>query len=125
MTTALYVALFGAAGSLCRWLMSAAVQRVFGHRIPAGTFAVNILGSLAIGVVMAYFASRGADSRLRVAMVTGFLGGFTTYSAFAYESWALFEQRTPGAAVLYIVLTIGCCLAACAAGVAIGRAIAT
>ena len=124
MTTALYVALFGAAGSLCRYFLSNAVQRFYGGRFPAGTMAVNVLGSLAIGVVISYFAARGTDSRLRVAMVAGFLGGFTTYSAFAWETWALLEQRTTGMATLYVVLTIGVCLLGCAAGVGIGRALA-
>src|SRR5262245_16560110 len=119
LTTALYVALFGAAGSLCRWLLAAAVQRRLGGGFPSGTLTVNILGSLAIGVVMAYFASRGGDSRICVALAAGFLGGFTTYSAFAYETWTLIEQRTTGMAVIYMLLTVGVCLAACAAGVAI------
>jgi fluoride exporter len=124
VTTALYVALFGAAGTLCRYLLSAAVQRLFGGRFPSGTLAVNIIGSLAIGAVMAFYASRGADSRVRLMLAGGFLGGFTTYSAFAWETLVLFQQRTPGMAVIYMILTIGVCLAACAAGYGLGRAFA-
>ncbi len=124
MTAAIYVALFGAAGSLCRYLLSNAVQRLFGRNFPLGTLAVNVLGSLAIGAVLAWFAARGADSRMRVALVAGFLGGFTTYSAFAWETWTLLEQRTVGLAVFYVLLTVGACLLGCFAGVGIGRALA-
>ncbi len=121
--TALLVALFGALGSLSRYLLAGTVQRAFG-RLPAGTFTVNVLGSLAIGFAMAIFTARGTADRERLAVTAGFLGGFTTYSAFALETWNLLEQRSTGAAALYVTLTVGVCLAACAGGVAIGRAVA-
>ena len=93
--TILYIALAGALGSVARYLVAAGVQRLAAPhtQVPAGTLAVNVIGAFVIGVVMAVFAARGElDSRVRIAISVGFLGGFTTYSAFAYETIALLER---------------------------------
>ncbi|HUH01037.1 MAG TPA: CrcB family protein, partial [Kofleriaceae bacterium] len=84
--TALLVAAAGAAGSVSRYLVGVWLVRT-NERFPVATIAVNVLGAFAIGVLMAVFAARGdLDSRARIVVTTGFLGGFTTYSAFAYET---------------------------------------
>ena len=91
----LYIAIAGALGSVARYLLAAGVQRVTAPhtQVPAGTLAVNLLGAFAIGIVMAVFAARGEfDSRLRIAITVGFLGGFTTYSTFGYETFALLRD---------------------------------
>jgi CrcB protein len=121
---ALLVAVAGALGSLARYLLSNLVQRAAGPRFPVGTLTVNVLGSFAIGVVMATFAARQAlDSRTRIAITAGFLGGFTTYSAFAWDAWALVEARAWGRAIGYVAATIIVGIAACVGGVAVTRAI--
>ena len=121
MTTALLVASFGAAGSLSRWALTQAVQRSSMNSL-LGTFFVNVLGSASIGFVMTYFAARGQlDARWRVAMTAGLLGGFTTYSSFAYETWALLERRAWTMAVLNSLGTLFVCLGACAGGVLFAR----
>ena len=84
MRLALLAALGGALGTVARYLTVVAVARLFGSDFPWGTFAVNVSGSLAIGVLVAAIGQWFAGSaELRVLLVTGFLGGFTTFSAVA------------------------------------------
>lgn len=118
------VALLGAVGCVARWALSAAIQTRLGVAWPVGTFVVNALGSIAIGVVMSAFAARGAESApLRVALTAGFLGGFTTMSSFAYDTVRLLENRSFGGAALNVFGSLAVCLLGCALGVAVGRAI--
>lgn len=116
---ALMVALLGAVGSLLRWVTGTAVARATGGTFPAGTLAVNLIGSALIGAAMIWFAP---DSKTRVALTAGLLGGFTTYSAFAWDTLALLERRSFATAALYLFGTVAGCLAACAGGAAITRA---
>jgi CrcB protein len=86
----LYVALGGALGSVARWLVSGAVQRWAGGTFPWGTFAVNAAGSLAIGVLAAIALERTlVPPAARLFLIVGVLGGFTTFSAFSYETMAM------------------------------------
>lgn len=118
---ALYVAIAGGIGAAARYGVSLLLSRP-GRAFPWATLAVNVLGSLAIGVVMAAALSRGSmDSRLRVAITVGLLGGFTTYSAFAYETVLLAERRSVAAASAYVVATLVGAGIACLAGVYLGR----
>ena len=119
--TVLLVAVAGAAGSVARYAVGLAGQRYLGERFPYGTLAVNLVGCLAIGLLMVLFEARQLDPRIRVAVVGGFLGGFTTYSAFAYETLALAERRSAAAAALYAGATVIGCFLACAAGIALAR----
>jgi CrcB protein len=119
--TALWVAIAGGAGSLSRYAVGVAGQRYPGDRFPYGTLAVNLVGCFLIGVVMVLAEARQIDPRVRVAVVGGFLGGFTTYSAFAYETLALAERRSAAVAVLYAGLTIAGCFLACAVGLFLTR----
>ena len=120
--TALWVALLGAVGSLARWGVGVGVGRVWKRTLPLGTLTVNVVGSTAIGFVMALYLARGElDSRARVALTAGLLGGFTTYSAFAFESWALLDKRSIAWAAGYVALTVALCFAGCALGVMLGR----
>lgn len=121
--TAVYVSLAGAAGTLCRYLAGVGLAR-WSARMPWGTFAVNVLGSCAIGFAMALFAARGElDSRLRLTLTTGFLGGFTTYSAFAFETIDLVERRQFGVAALYVSATLASAAVACWIGISGARAL--
>lgn len=122
--TALLVFFAGGAGSLARYLVGLGAIRAFGARFPVGTLAVNLVGCLLIGALMAVFEARNVDERVRVALVGGFLGGFTTYSAFAYETLALAERRDLGVAALYAGATVVGCFLACAAGIAVVRRLA-
>jgi fluoride exporter len=119
--TVLWVALMGAVGSVARYGAGLLGARLFGG-IPAGTFAVNLIGSAAIGFVMSAFAARGAlESPARVALTAGLLGGFTTYSAFCYETWVYVERGAYLAAATYIAVTLLACLLGCGIGFWLGR----
>ncbi|MCA9678032.1 MAG: fluoride efflux transporter CrcB [Kofleriaceae bacterium] len=120
--TAVGVALAGAAGSLCRWLV--AVWMAKWPRWPWGTLAVNVVGALLIGGVVAALAARGlADSRTRIVITSGFMGGFTTFSAFAFETVAMLERRQVGSAALYVIVTVLAGIAAAWLGLAGVRAL--
>ena len=121
--TALWIGVAGGLGSVARYLVGVSATRWLGARFPYGTLAVNVLGSIAIGLIFALAAGRGdlVDARTRMVITTGFLGGFTTYSAFAYDSLLLLERRSAGAFALYVGLTLAAGLAGCWLGVKLGR----
>jgi len=96
MRLALAVAAGGALGSWARWAVGGWAQRHAAAAsgwvalLPAGTLVVNLLGCLAIGAVAGWFEERGAvDPALRIFLLIGVLGGFTTFSSFGYETLAL------------------------------------
>ena len=119
--TALAVAIGGGLGSLSRYLVGLAAIRWFGDRFPIGTLAVNLLGCLLIGAAVVLIDARQLDLRARAAIVGGFLGGFTTYSAFAWETLALAERRGTGWAAAYVAASLIGGLAACALGILLAR----
>jgi fluoride exporter len=89
---------------------------------PFGTLAVNVLGSFAISLVMGWSLGRGGVSEAtRLFLVTGVLGGFTTYSSFNFETLRLAQAGAPGLAVLNLAVTVVACLAAGIAGVVVAR----
>jgi CrcB protein len=115
----LAVALGGALGSCARWWLGGWVQRRASAAsgalalFPAGTLAINLLGCLAIGFLVALAEERGAlDPALRVFLLVGVLGGFTTFSTFGMETWQLVED---GAAWLALANAGGSVLAGLAA----------
>lgn len=121
LVTALVVAATGAIGCVLRWLVTLVLPP---GRLPWATLAVNLAGSLVIGAVVAALASRGlSDSRLRAALVVGLLGGFTTYSSFAFEYVAYLERKQLALGVAYIAITVVGCGLTCALGLVIGRRI--
>ncbi|CAH0305213.1 CrcB family protein [Roseomonas sp. CECT 9278] len=107
----LLVALGGALGSVLRYGVSLAGLALFGAGFPWGTLAVNIIGSAAIGAL----AAIGIDGHARALLIPGFLGGFTTFSAFSLEATFLWD-RSPALAALYVALSVGLGLAACLVG---------
>jgi CrcB protein len=112
----LAVAAGGAAGSVARYLVALFAARAFGTALPWGTLAVNVVGSFAIGW-LAGVLSRSASDLARPLLLSGFLGGFTTFSAFALETMTLPRP----AAILYVALSLAGSLAACAAGLSLAR----
>ena len=118
----LYVGLFGALGCLARYLLSSWVHGLAAVPIPFGTLAVNVLGSLAIGLLM------GGDlhhpllgGNLRIGLAVGFLGGFTTFSTFSYETVRLMEAGQIGAALFNALLNVVLCLLAAWGGIVVAR----
>jgi CrcB protein len=89
----LAVASGGAIGATLRLLINGFVNKHFAHALPLGTLSVNLLGSLLIGMLFAYFHLNTALSpHLKTFMITGILGALTTYSTFAIESFFLLES---------------------------------
>ena len=88
---------------------------------PWATLIVNVVGSFLITMIAHVAIVTSMSTNMRLLLTTGFLGGFTTYSAFAYESLALAERRSLAVAACYAGLTIVGCFLACAAGIALMR----
>ena len=125
MRLALLVALGGAVGSVARYLAVTAAARTFGTEFPWGTFAVNVAGSFAIGAIMAAIAGWfDGSTDLRVLLVTGFLGGFTTFSAFSFEMLQLMQRQAYVAAFAYATASVLLSLLAAFLGYAAIRAVA-
>jgi fluoride exporter len=123
MKLVLLVALGGAIGSALRYLVSLAAAWLFGVGFPWGTLAVNIAGSLAMGLVIGLAASKfQLTNELRVFVATGVLGGFTTFSAFSLDFALLFERRDYGLAGLYLAGSVGLSILALFAGLYLVRA---
>ncbi|GGK22236.1 fluoride efflux transporter CrcB [Salinarimonas ramus] len=111
-------------GGVLRWLVGLAALRAFGPGFPWGTLAVNVAGSLAMGLVASLVVARMPSETLRLFLMTGLLGGFTTFSAFSLDAAALVERGQLGPAAFYVLASVGLSLAAIALGLVLGRAIA-
>ena len=118
MSAVLLVGLGGAVGAILRYLVSMAALAVLGGGFPWATLAVNTAGSAAMGAL----ASLGLQDNARLLLVTGLLGGFTTFSAFSLETAQLW-QRAPWLAALYVAASIGGGFAGLAAGQALVRGV--
>ncbi len=107
MLTILAVASGGAIGATLRFLINNAVNKSFIHTLPLGTLTVNLLGSLLIGTLFAYFHLNSALSpHLKTFLTTGLLGALTTYSTFAIESFFLLESGQYGHAFANMALNL-------------------
>ncbi len=112
----------GAAGTICRYWVALAAVRTLGTRFAFGTLAVNVVGCFLIGLVMQRFDVADSSSRmLRLALGTGFLGGFTTFSAFGYETAHYLESGKPALALVNVAANVLFGIAATFAGFALGR----
>lgn len=120
------VFLGGGVGSALRHGMNLLCARLFGLNFPWGTFAVNLIGSFTIGWLAAYFAFRaglGWTQPTRLFLITGILGGFTTFSSFSLDFAMLFERGATASAILYVIGSVGISLVAIFLGLYVGRAI--
>lgn len=121
-THLLLVALGGALGSVLRFLTSGAMERAIGDKFPLGTLVVNVLGCAVIGFLIPFWSgAHGAPHPMRLLVVTGVLGGFTTFSAFGVETYARFTRGETTLALLNIALNVIVGLAAVGVGAKIGR----
>lgn len=115
------VAAGGAAGSVCRYLVSIGAVGL-GFSSVWGTLAVNVAGSFTIGLLAQLMLRDTVAPALRPLLITGFLGGFTTFSAFSLEVVALWREGVPYALV-YIAASVVLSVMACLAGVTLVRAL--
>ena len=116
----------GALGAIARHLVSLGFARWVGTGFPWATLAVNVAGSLLIGVSAALLLLRWPEATgSRLFLTTGLLGGFTTFSAFSLDFVALVERGGVGPALFYAAATVILSIAACLAGLAIARNLLT
>lgn len=116
------VAAGGALGAVLRYGAGLALLRVQGPGLPLATLSVNILGSFLMGVFVVFSFARGWQA-LNPLVMTGLLGGFTTFSAFSLEAFTLWERGQVGTAALYVVLSVLMSLAALGLGVWLARGV--
>ena len=88
----LLILLGGGAGSLARYFAGTAIMTRFTPRFPLGTIIINITGSFLIGLIMTLLTERFQHENLRLALVVGFLGGYTTFSSFEWETYSAVRE---------------------------------
>lgn len=122
MAQLISIAVGGAAGALLRFWVSNGVYALLGRGFPYGTLAVNVIGSLLMGLLYVFFLERmTVSAELRGAILIGLLGSFTTFSTFSMETLNLVEQAEFLKAALNALLSVVLCLFAAWFGLVIGR----
>ena len=124
MDKALWIAAAGAVGSLARYGLSIAVQRACGGGFPWGTLAVNLLGCFLFGLLWCLAAERQAlGPHVRLVVLVGFFGAFTTFSTFAFDSVELLRAARWGAFALNVLAQNLLGIAGVVLGAALARAL--
>lgn len=118
--TLLFVALGGALGSALRYLVNITLPRLMGHGFPYATMTVNVVGSFLMGVLVVVLAMKGGN-RFAPFLMTGVLGGFTTFSAFSLDAATLWKAGEVTMAAGYVIGSVVLGLAALFAGMAFAR----
>lgn len=122
MWTYLAIALGGTLGCWARYSMTNLVQAIYGHGFPYATLTINLLGSFLMGFLFIETLERLTISpAMRAGILTGVLGGFTTFSTFEMECLLLTEQGEASKAALYVVLSVGLGFLGAFAGAYIAR----
>lgn len=123
LSALLWVAGGGAAGAVARFVMARACARVFGISFPWGTFLINISGSFALGLISVILAERVLPhgEQVRLAVAIGFLGAYTTFSTYEYESNQLIQASQWWMAAANLVGSVLVGLLAVRLGIALGR----
>ncbi len=122
MTPLLQVALGGAIGASARYLTGRATVQLFGHGFPWGTFLVNVAGSFLMGVLVVSLAHLSAN-RFAPLLMTGILGGFTTFSAFSLDAVTLWERGQATLAAVYVGASVILSIAGIFAGMTLARSL--
>lgn len=116
------VAFGGALGASLRHLANLAAERLFGVAFPWGTLLINVVGSLAMGLVVGYLVRKiGVSNEIRLFVATGMLGGFTTFSAFSLDFATLWERGEAVSALGYAFASVICAILALFLGLWLAR----
>jgi CrcB protein len=115
----------GGIGAALRHGVNLAAARLLGTSFPYATLLENVTGSLVMGLLAGHFAFKGgASQHWRLFLITGILGGYTTFSAFSLDSILLYERGQPGLAALYVALSVALSIGGLLAGFALMRHLA-
>jgi CrcB protein len=118
----LLVFIGGGLGSTLRYIVNVVCPRLFGPGFPYHTFIINITGSTVMGLIAGYFAFRAdAPQSWRLFLMTGILGGYTTFSAFSLDVVLLYERGEVPMAALYMVASVALAVGGLLAGLALVR----
>ena len=118
----LAIAIGGGLGSIARFVISREMGNWLGNYLPYGTLTVNIAGSLALGWFITFFFDRPElSSALRLGITVGFLGAFTTFSTFSYESLQLLMNGAVWRAIFNVVLNAAACIGMCYFGMQMAK----
>lgn len=124
MVKIFYLGIFGGLGCVARYMISGWIYTLAGRALPYGTLAVNVIGSLFLGLIMeGSLRSTLLSPDLRIGITVGFMGGFTTFSTFSYETVRLLEEGSLVAAGANILLNVTVCIAAAVIGIYLARQI--
>ena len=112
----------GGLGAMLRHFVNLLCARSFGTAFPWGTFIINITGSTVMGLIAGYLAFKGeASQHWRLFLMTGVLGGYTTFSAFSLDAVLLYERGQLGLAAFYVLGSVGFAIAGLFAGLVLMR----
>lgn len=120
MTVLLQIALGGALGAVARYGVTLWSVRALGVQLPWGTLAVNVVGSLVMGFLVGLLGARFPGAYLAL---TGFLGAFTTFSAFSLDMVLMVERGAVAGALFYALLSVVLCVGGCALAFLLGRSL--
>lgn len=123
MTEYLWVGVGAMVGGMARYGISQGLSDLWGRALPYGTFVVNVTGSFVIGLVMAVLIERVGDPVWRLLLVTGFLGGYTTFSSYSFELVTMLLGGRIGWAAGYLIASNVLGVAGCLLGTIAGRAL--
>jgi CrcB protein len=123
MREALWIGVGGFAGAVARFWLAGAIAARAGVVFPYGTFVVNLSGCFALGLLLGFLEQQAVTPLTRLALSTGFLGAYTTFSTFSYETIRLIEEGSILLATLNALGSLVLGLGASFAGLAAGRAV--
>jgi CrcB protein len=121
--TLILVGIGGAIGSICRYLLGFTIGRHINLIFPYGTLSINLLGSLVIGIVYGLAFKNIVSEDWRIFLATGFCGGFTTFSSFAFENVTLIQEGEMGLMLLYSSISLVAGMLLTYGGLLVGKAL--